>query len=157
MKDTLFLTWQYIKFNRRRLALVVALVTIAALLPLALDMFAAEALQHLRGETRSTPADPSSYGIQEDLKLLGNTLAMMVSVVGAASLVVILCVLTLSLSMRREEMEALTRLGCSPMRVGALLSFEFVLICLTGGLIALALLLLLGEVSADLVRYFLVR
>ena len=82
---------------------------------------------------------------------------MMVSVVGAASLVVILCVLTLSLSTRREEMEALTRLGCSPMRVGALLSFEFVLICLVGGLFALVLLLLLGEVSADLVRFFLVR
>ena len=38
-----------------------------------------------------------------------------------------------------------------------MLTLEFVLLCLSSGFFAVAFLLILGEVSADLVRFFLLR
>ena len=157
MNDTLFLTWQYIKFNRRRLTLIVTLVTLAAWLPLALDLFADEAIQHLRHQARSTSPGQGLSALADDFSLLGSTLEMMVGVVAATSVIVVLCVLTLSFSARRGEIEALSRLGCSPMRVGALLAVEFVLLCLISGFFAVGFLILFGKYSADLMRFFLMR
>ena len=157
MNDTLFLTWQYVKFNRGRLSVVVALVTLAALLPLALGLFAKEALQHFRGDDRSVPAAQSFGGVENDLAGVGNMLSTMVAGAAIASLIVILGVLALSVGTRRAELRTLSRLGCSSMRVGALLILECGLTCLISAFLTGLILLFLGNLSADLVPLLLLR
>ena len=125
MKDVLFLTWRHIVFNRGRVGLLVALITLAAVLPVTLEMLLDELLTSIG--TESHPAG-AAHGTACDPTLFGPVLDSLVTVTAVVSLILITLALGLGPRLRNAEMGVLARIGASPARLRSLLAFEVVLI-----------------------------
>ena len=55
MIDSLYLAWQYIRFNKFKTIILVASITLIAVLPLALEILLAESERQLLNRAESTP------------------------------------------------------------------------------------------------------
>ncbi len=152
MNDTLFLTWRYITFNRGRIALLVALVTLAAVLPLLLYLLLPDLPGYLESEAHSASTPAGAHGTGRDPAVGASVLDAVVVIVGATSLLIMTVALALARRFRRAEMDILGSLGCSRARIRTLLTLEMLFLVLASGVFVAGALGVVHAVSDELVR-----
>lgn len=69
MMDSLYLAWQYIRFNKFKTIILVASITLIAVLPLALEVLLAESERQLLSRAESTPLLIGAKGSSLDLAM----------------------------------------------------------------------------------------
>ncbi|MCZ6874687.1 MAG: ABC transporter permease [bacterium] len=67
MIDSLYVAWEYVKFNKTKTATLVACVTLIAILPIALELLLSESERQLRARATSTPLVIGAKGSALDL------------------------------------------------------------------------------------------
>jgi putative ABC transport system permease protein len=69
MIDSLYLAWQYIRFNKVKTIILVASITLIAVLPLALEVLLAESERQLLSRAQTTPLLIGAKGSSLDLAM----------------------------------------------------------------------------------------
>ncbi len=157
MNDTLFLTWRYMAFNRGQIALLVALVTLAAVLPLLLYLLLPDLLGHLGSEAHPASTPAAAHGIGPDPAMGVSVTDAVVVMVGTTSLLIMTVALALARRFRRAEMGILGGLGCSRARVRILLTLEMLFVVLASSVIVAVSLGFAHGASGELVRFLSLR
>jgi putative ABC transport system permease protein len=96
-------------------------------------------------------------GLLENIFRIKNVLDAVIVVVGFATVLAIILVFTLSLRLRKREINTIFKLGCSRATIAKLLAAEIFIIVIISAIICAAALLLVNLYSNDLVRTLFIR
>jgi len=96
-------------------------------------------------------------GLLQNIFRIKNVLDAVISVVALATILALILVFALSLRLRQREIQTIFKIGCSRMTIARLLTAEISLILLISGMICTALIILVDQVSNDLVRALFIR
>ena len=115
--------------------------------------------RYLSGEAGHQIIVPTTVidGLLQNIFRIKNVLDAVISVVGFATLLVIILVFALSLRLRQREINTIFKLGCSRMTVARLLGSEVLIIALISSVVCGTLLTFTGIYEYDLVRALFVR
>jgi putative ABC transport system permease protein len=86
-----------------------------------------------------------------------NVLDAVISVVALATILAVILVFALSLRLRQREIQTIFKLGCSRLTIARLVSAEIFIIVLTSGLLCGVMILVVNQISNDLVRMLFIR
>ena len=86
-----------------------------------------------------------------------NVLDTVIVVVGIATILSVILVFTLSVRLRKREIETITRLGCRKFTIARFLGAEIFIIFMMSAVICTCLLVALNQFASDLVRMFFIR
>jgi putative ABC transport system permease protein len=86
-----------------------------------------------------------------------NVLDAVISVVALATVMAIILVFALSLRLRQREIETVFKLGCSRMTIARLVASEIFIIVFTSGALCSIMILVVNQISNDLVRMLFIR
>jgi putative ABC transport system permease protein len=86
-----------------------------------------------------------------------NVLDAVITVVGTATALSIILVFTLSVRLRKREIETITRLGCRKFAIARFMGAEIFIILLMSAVICTCLLVVLNHFESDLVRMFFIH
>jgi putative ABC transport system permease protein len=102
------------------------------------------------------PADVIN-GLMENIFRIKNVLDAVIILVGFTTLIAILLVFSLSLRLRKGEINTIFKLGCSRMTIVRLLAAEIIIVAIISGMICGILLITVNKYSQDLVRLMIVN
>lgn len=140
MNDSFFLTWRYITFNRGRIGLLVALVTLAVALPLLLHLLFPDLIGYLGSEIQPAPTSAAVRGTDGGPAMGASVLDAVVVIVGTTSLLIMTLALNLARRFRRVEMGILGSIGCSRARIRTLIALEMLFIVLASSVFVAVIL-----------------
>jgi len=96
-------------------------------------------------------------GLLQNIFRIKNVLDAVISVVALATILAIILVFALSLRLRQREIQTIFKLGCSRLTIARLVSAEIFIIVLTSGLLCGFMIMVVNQISNDLVRILFIR
>jgi putative ABC transport system permease protein len=96
-------------------------------------------------------------GLLQNIFRIKNVLDAVISVVALATILAIILVFALSLRLRQREIQTIFKLGCSRLTIARLVSSEIFIIVLTSGLLCGVMILVVDQISNNLVRMLFIR
>jgi len=96
-------------------------------------------------------------GLLQNIFRIKNVLDAVISVVALATILAVILVFALSLRLRQREIQTIFKLGCSRLTIARLVSSEIFIIVLTSGLLCSVMILVVNQISNDLVRMLFIR
>ena len=96
-------------------------------------------------------------GLLQNIFRIKNVLDAVISVVALATILAVILVFALSLRLRQREIQTIFKLGCSRLTIARLVSAEIFIIVLTSGLLCGVMIMVVNQVSNDLVRMLFIR
>lgn len=102
------------------------------------------------------PADVIN-GLMENIFRIKDVLDAVIILVGFTTFIAILLVFSLSLRLRKGEINTIFKLGCSRLTIVRLLSAEIFIVAVISGMICSVLLIMVNTYSQDLVRLLFVN
>lgn len=103
------------------------------------------------------PPDEVIDGLLENIFRIKNMIDAIILVVGAATMVALVLVFSLSLRLRQREMQTIFRLGCARLTTARLLIAEILLLLAIAAALCAAILLLVDAYSTGVVRAVVIR
>lgn len=96
-------------------------------------------------------------GLLQNIFRIKNVLDAVISVVALATVMAIILVFALSLRLRQREIETVFKLGCSRMTIARLVASEIFIIVFTSGVLCGVMIMVVNQISNDLVRMLFIR
>ena len=96
-------------------------------------------------------------GLLQNIFRIKNVLDAVISVVALATILVVILVFALSLRLRQREIKTIFKLGCSRLTIVRLVSAEIFIIVLTSALLCGVMIMVVNQISNDLVRALFIR
>lgn len=96
-------------------------------------------------------------GLLQNIFRIKNVLDAVISVVALATILAVILVFVLSLRLRQREIQTIFKLGCSRLTIVRLVSAEIFIIVLTSGLLCGVMIMVVNQISNDLVRMLFIR
>ena len=96
-------------------------------------------------------------GLLQNIFRIKNVLDAVISIVALATILAVILVFSLSLRLRQREIQTIFKLGCSRLTIARLVGAEISIIVLTSGLICGVMIMVVNQVSNDLVRMLFIR
>jgi putative ABC transport system permease protein len=96
-------------------------------------------------------------GLLQNIFRIKNVLDAVIAVVALATVLAVILVFALSLRLRQREIQTIFKLGCSRLTIARLVSAEIFIIVLTSGLLCGVMILVVNQISNDLVRMLFIR
>ena len=96
-------------------------------------------------------------GLLQNIFRIKNVLDAVISVVALATVMAIILVFALSLRLRQREIETVFKLGCSRMTIARLVASEIFIIVFTSGVLCGVMIMVVNQISNDLVRVLFIR
>ncbi len=96
-------------------------------------------------------------GLLQNIFRIKNVLDAVISVVALATVMAIILVFALSLRLRQREIETVFKLGCSRMTIARLVASEIFIIVFTSGVLCSVMIMVVNQISNDLVRVLFIR
>jgi putative ABC transport system permease protein len=96
-------------------------------------------------------------GLLQNIFRIKNVLDAVIAVVALATILAVILVFALSLRLRQREIQTIFKLGCSRLTIARLVSAEIFIIVLTSGLFCGVMILVVSQISNDLVRMLFIR
>ncbi|MGB6013054.1 MAG: hypothetical protein WBI57_17480, partial [Desulfobacterales bacterium] len=96
-------------------------------------------------------------GLLQNIFRIKNVLDAVISIVALATILAVILVFSLSLRLRQREIQTIFKLGCSRLTIARLVGAEISIIVLTSGLICGVMIMVVNQVSNDLVRTLFIR
>jgi len=96
-------------------------------------------------------------GLLQNIFRIKNVLDAVISVVALATIMAVILVFALSLRLRQREIQTIFKLGCSRLTIVRLVSAEIFIIVLTSGLLCGVMIMVVNQISNDLVRALFIR
>jgi putative ABC transport system permease protein len=96
-------------------------------------------------------------GLLQNIFRIKNVLDAVISVVALTTVLAVILVFALSLRLRQREIQTIFKLGCSRLTIARLVSGEIFIIVLSSGLLCGVMILVVNQISNDLVRMLFIR
>jgi putative ABC transport system permease protein len=96
-------------------------------------------------------------GLLQNIFRIKNVLDAVISVVALATVLAVILVFALSLRLRQREIQTIFKLGCSRLTIARLVGAEIFIIVLSSGLLCGVMILVVNQISNDLVRMLFIR
>jgi putative ABC transport system permease protein len=96
-------------------------------------------------------------GLLQNIFRIKNVLDAVISIVALATILAVILVFSLSLRLRQREIQTIFKLGCSRLTIARLVGAEISIIVLTSGLLCGVMIMVVNQVSNDLVRMLFIR
>ena len=96
-------------------------------------------------------------GLLQNIFRIKNVLDAVISVVALATILAVILVFALSLRLRQREIQTIFKLGCSRLTIARLVGAEISIIVLSSGLLCGVMIMVVNQISNDLVRMLFIR
>jgi putative ABC transport system permease protein len=96
-------------------------------------------------------------GLLQNIFRIKNVLDAVIAVVALATILAVILVFALSLRLRQREIQTVFKLGCSRLTIARLVGAEIFIIVLTSGLLCGVMIMVVNQISNDLVRMLFIR
>ncbi|NQT69051.1 MAG: ABC transporter permease [Desulfobacteraceae bacterium] len=96
-------------------------------------------------------------GLLQNIFRIKNVLDAVIAVVALATILAVILVFALSLRLRQREIQTIFKLGCSRLTIARLVGAEIFIIVLSSGLLCGVMILVVNQISHDLVRMLFIR
>jgi len=115
--------------------------------------------RYLSGDETLQIIEPEEVidGLLQNIFRIKNVLDAVISVVALATILAVILVFALSLRLRQREIQTIFKLGCSRLTIVRLMSAEIFIIVLTSGLLCGVMIMVVNQISNDLVRALFIR
>jgi len=182
VRDSLYIAWRYVSFNRAKMAPLVVCVGLILALPSFLHLLSQEVERHVLSHPALVPegaidsatalapeAAPSGLESGGPIRSSGGAgrpavsaerlnrlFGSLVFIVGAVAVLLLILALRFALLLRGKEMYALYKLGCPRAMMARQVVLEVLMVALAGGALCAVLLLVAHYFAGSLVGVFLV-